>query len=77
MPWVGSELLWKCFEFAMTARQLDMQASPYDCTSLGFESIKVETSAGKLVYESQQRALSQAAKPLREELIKRLERILA
>jgi hypothetical protein len=54
-----------------------MQASPYDCTSLGFEPIKVETSTGKLEYERQQRALSEAAKPLREELIKRLENILA
>ena len=77
MPWVGSELLWKCFEFALTARQLDMQASPYDCISLGFDPIKVETSAGKLEYERQQRALSEAAKPLRADLIKRLKNILA
>ena len=77
MPWVGTELQWKCFEFALTARQLDMQASPYDCTSLGFEPIKVETSAGKLEYERQQRSLSEAAKPLRAELIKRIENILA
>ncbi len=76
MPWVGTELLWKCFEFALTARQLDMQASPYDCTTLGFGPIKVETSAGKLEYERQQRSLSEAAKPLRAELIMRLENIL-
>ena len=77
MPWVGSELLWKCFEFALTARQVDMQASPYDCRSLGFEPIKVETPAGKLAYERQQQSLSAAALPLREELIKRLEKILS
>ena len=77
MPWVGTELLWKCFEFALTARQLDMQASPYDCTTLGFGPIKVETSAGKLEYERQQRSLSEAAKPLRAELIMRLENILS
>lgn len=77
MPWIGSELLWKCFEYALTARQLDMRASPYDCTSLGFEPIKVETSVGKLEYEHQQRALSESARPLREELIRRLENILA
>jgi hypothetical protein len=77
MPWVGSDLLWKCFEFALTARQVDMQASPYDCTSLGFEPIKVETPAGKLEYERQQRSLSQVALPLREELIRRLENILS
>jgi hypothetical protein len=54
-----------------------MQASPYDCRSLGFEPIKVETPAGKLAYERQQRSLSAAALPLREELIKRLEKILS
>ena len=44
---------------------------------LGFEPIKVETSAGKLEYERQQRALSESARPLRVELIRRLENILA
>lgn len=76
MPWVGSDFLWRCFEFAVTARQLDMQASPYDCRSLGFAAVEVETPAGKLEYERRQRALSEAAKPLRDELIERLEAVL-
>jgi hypothetical protein len=37
----------------------------------------VETSRGKLEYEQRQRALSEAAKPLRDELIERLDLILA
>ncbi len=76
MPWIGSELLWQCFHFAVGARQLDMQASPYDCSSLGFEPIKVETPSGKLEYERRQRALSEAAHPLRDELIARLQAVL-
>lgn len=77
MPWVGSELLWQCFEFAVDARQLDMQASPYDCRALGFEPVAVETPAGKLAYERRQRELSERAKPLRARLIEQLERVLA
>lgn len=76
MPWVGSDLLWQCFEFAVSARQLDMQASPYDCSSLGFKAVKVETPQGKIEYERRQRALSQNAQPLRDELIERLELVL-
>jgi hypothetical protein len=76
MPWIGSELLWQCFEFALSARQLDMQASPYDCSSLGFDPVAVETPAGKLEYERRQRQLSEAAKPLRDALIARLEEVL-
>lgn len=76
MPWVGSELLWRCFEFAVDARRLDMRASPYDCTVLGFEPIRIETSEGRLFYEQEQRKLSETARPLRAELIRRLEDIL-
>lgn len=76
MPWVGSDLLWKCFEFAISARQLDMQASPYDCSSLGFEPVKVETTDGKLEYERHQRQLSEASQQLRAVLIERLEQLL-
>jgi hypothetical protein len=76
MPWVGSDLLWQCFEFAVGARQLDMQASPYDCSSLGFEAVEVETSAGKIEYERRQREQYEAAKPLRNELIARIEQLL-
>ena len=76
MPWIGSDLLWQCFEFAVGARQLDMQASPYDCRPLGFEPVKVETPAGKLTYEKRQRELSEAARPLRDALIERLEAAL-
>lgn len=76
MPWVGSDILWQCFEFAISARQLDMQASPYDCSSLGFDPVKVETPEGKIEYERRQRELSEAARPLRNKLIEKIEAAL-
>lgn len=77
MPWIGSDLLWKAFEFALQARELDMQASPYDCSSLGFEPVRIETPDGRAEYETRQRGLSEAAAPIRAELIQRLEQVLS
>jgi hypothetical protein len=76
MPWIGSELLWDCFEFALHCRELDMRASPYDCRSLGYEPIPIETEAGRAHYEREQRALSAAAQPLRARLIDALQSLL-
>ena len=45
LPWVPSELLWKCFHLALKAREIDMRASPYDLSGLGYEPIAVETAA--------------------------------
>ena len=73
MPWVGSDLLWDCFQLAVRARQLDMQASPYDCRSLGFAPICIETAEGRAEYEQEQRAIHEAAIPLRQRLIQQLE----
>ncbi|MFQ3225322.1 MAG: hypothetical protein ACI8Z5_001581 [Lentimonas sp.] len=76
MPWVGSDLLWDIFEFAMHCREIDMRASPYDCTSLGFKAIPIETEAGRDAYEREQRALTEVGKPLRARLIATLEELL-
>ena len=76
MPWIGSDLLWDCFEFAVKCRELDMRASPYDCRSLGYAPILIETETGRAAYEREQRALTDDAKPLRARLIEALEVIL-
>lgn len=76
MPWLGSDLLWRCFEFALEARTLDMRASPYDCSSLGFTPIKVETSTGRAEYERYQRQLHEQSQPLRKEIIDGLRQVL-
>ena len=49
-PVVPGELLLDAFELAARARQLDMEASPYDCRSLGFDVVAVETNEGKAEY---------------------------
>jgi len=77
MPWVGSSLLWECFELALAGRELDMRASPYDLLKWGFEPIKVETNEGREIYEKQQRELHQKAKVLREKLRSKIAGVLA
>ena len=76
MPWVGSKILWQCFELAAAARVLDMEASPYDCRSLGLSSVPVETEDGRRLYEERQRALTDRAQPIRTDLIHSLRLVL-
>ncbi len=68
-PAVSGDLLLDCFELARDARTLDMQASPYDVSSLGEEAVAIETPQGKDVYVARQRQLAERAAPLRERLI--------
>jgi hypothetical protein len=69
MPWIGSELLWQCFELAVELRILDMQAGPYDLRAIGFAAVPVETPAGRDEYQRRQRELSERASVLRANLI--------
>ena len=75
-PLVPGELFLDCFELAARARRLDMEASPYDCRELGFDVVAVETAEGKAEYVARQRALSQAAAPLRARLVATVEAAL-
>ena len=77
MPWVGTEILTKCFKLALAAREVDMRASPYDLTNYGnYVPIKVETPQGRIDYERAQREIYERARPLRAELIQRLKNII-
>ena len=67
-PWVGSDLVGECFEFAAAARDLDMRASPYDLSHLGYVPVPIETAEGRAEYECVQRELAARAVPLRERL---------
>jgi hypothetical protein len=69
MPWIGSDLLLGAFELAVELRTLDMQASPYDLSDLGFEPVTVETDEGRREYQRRQRDLSERATVLRAALI--------
>lgn len=76
MPWIGSALLWKCFQLALKARELDMRASPYDLSSYGYSPVKIETAGGRAEYENKQREISHLAKPLRQQLIHTLSQVI-
>lgn len=64
-PWIGSDLLADAFEVALFGRELDMRASPYDLTALGFEPIAIETAEGRLQYVAAQRELAARSEPVR------------
>lgn len=70
MPWIGSNLLLRCFRLALFAREIDMRASPYDLSEFGdFEPILIETATGRAQYEQLQHVVADRAAPLRRELI--------
>lgn len=76
-PVVPGSVLLDAFELAASARRLDMEASPYDCRSLGFDVVPVETSEGKAEYVSRQRALAADAVSVRRTLISLLDELLS
>ena len=76
MPWIGSDLLLRCFRLALFAREIDMRASPYDLSSYGYEPILIETAEGRANYERLQREVADRAVPLRRELIEQIESVL-
>lgn len=68
-PWISSDLLLDAFELAMDCRTVDMKASPYDLTHLGYEPIKIETPEGRDLYVKEQSRLKEKAAPIRLQLI--------
>jgi hypothetical protein len=76
-PFTPSELIADCFELARDIREVDMRASPYDLSALGFSPIKVETAAGRADYERQQRLFATRGEPLRARLIALCDRLLS
>jgi len=68
-PMAPAELVADCFELARDIRVLDMRASPYDLTALGYPPVRIETPDGKREYAARQRAFAERAAPLRERLV--------
>jgi hypothetical protein len=68
-PACPSELLADCFELAVEVRELDMRASPYDLTELGYPPVPIETAAGRVDYARAQVGFAARAAPLRRRLI--------
>jgi hypothetical protein len=68
-PATPSELIGDCFELAVSTRELDMRASPYDLSGLGYEPVPIETVAGRARYAREQADIAARARPLRLRLI--------
>jgi hypothetical protein len=73
VPAVPSELVMDCFELAQEIRELDMRASPYDLSDLGYEPVPVETPDGRAEYARAQRHFAERADVLRRRLLAVLE----
>lgn len=75
-PFAPSELIADAFALARDIREVDMRASPYDLSALGFAPIGIETAEGRAEYERRQREFERRAAPLRSRLIALCERLL-
>ena len=75
-PLVPSELVADCFALARDIRVLDMRASPYDLSGLGYAPVRVETTEGKQEYVAAQRAFAERGAPLRRRLLDACETLL-
>ncbi|MEP6651216.1 MAG: 3-methyladenine DNA glycosylase [Lapillicoccus sp.] len=69
VPAVPSELVMDCFDLARDIRVLDMRASPYDLSALGYEPVRIETREGKAAYVETQRAFTERSQDLRRRLL--------
>lgn len=68
-PLVPSELVADCFELAVRIRELDMRASPYDLSALGYPPVRIETAEGRAEYAREQARFAAEAAPLRARLL--------
>ncbi|OWK46970.1 3-methyladenine DNA glycosylase [Fimbriiglobus ruber] len=74
-PYTSSEILADAFDLARAARELDMRASPYDLTALGFAPIRIETRDGREEYIEKQREIYQQGTPVRERVLAEYRRL--
>lgn len=68
-PAVPSALVMDCFDLARDIRELDMRASPYDLTELGYTPVPIETPQGKAEYAAAQRGFAARGQALRDRLL--------
>ncbi|MBC9225162.1 3-methyladenine DNA glycosylase [Aeromicrobium sp. 636] len=76
LPFVEATIVLDTFELALAVREVDMMASPYDLSDLGYEPIAIETPEGKAEYVRRQRGFTEAAAPLRARLLELVEGLL-
>ncbi|WP_345502242.1 3-methyladenine DNA glycosylase [Pedococcus ginsenosidimutans] len=68
-PAVPGDLVLDCFDHARAIRELDMRASPYDLSALGYEPVRIETPAGRAEYAAAQRGFAERGQALRDRLV--------
>jgi len=68
-PATPGDLVAACLELAADVRELDMRASPYDLTGLGYPPVPIETPAGRASYVRAQAGFARRAAPLRARLV--------
>lgn len=68
-PFTPSELVADAFALALQIREVDMRASPYDFSAIGFSPIPIETPDGRAEYETYQRQFAETSAPIRVRLL--------
>lgn len=68
-PLVPSELTIDAFDLAREVRAVDMRASPYDLSALGYAPIAIETAEGKAEYRCRQSEFADRSNALRRRLL--------
>jgi hypothetical protein len=69
-PLTPSDLVLDCFRLASDVRVLDMRASPYDFSALGYEPVRIETPEGRAEYAGMQRDFAARGRDLRRRLLR-------
>ena len=77
LPLLDSDIVMDAFELAHAARVLDMRASPYDLSALGYEPVRIETPSGRAEYVRQQAVVAERAAVVRQGLLARCQELLA
>jgi hypothetical protein len=68
-PLSPAELVLDCFRLARDVRELDMRASPYDFSALGYVPVPIETPDGRAEYVAAQRTFAERGTALRARLL--------
>lgn len=76
-PFVASDLVADAFELARDIRDLDMRASPYDLSELGYSPVRIEEPSGKAEYVAAQRMFADRSGALRDRLVDAMDALIS
>ena len=69
VPLAPSALVADAFDLARQVRELDMRASPYDLSALGYPPVRIEEPAGRAEYAAAQRKFAARGTEIRARLL--------